>query len=104
MHKQHDGLGVSFDLPETLSVRQLDAYQLALQNAVAKLNGNLSDARYFAILYGVAVESGLVTNWQSETMPNVTPASVDDADARVIYWTGKTIREFIRAITEIPPN
>jgi len=104
MHKASEKLGVSFDLPDSLTVRQLDAYQMALQNAVAKLNGNLSDARYFAILYGVAVESGLVTNWQSATMPNATPASVDDADARVIYWTGKTIREFIRAITEISPN
>lgn len=104
MHKASETLDVSFDLPETLSVRQLDAYQLALQSAVAKLNGNLSDARYFAILYGIAVESGLVTNWQSTTMPNLTPASVDDADARVIYWTGRTIREYVRAITEIPPN
>jgi len=104
MHKAHDGLGVSFDLPDSLTVRQLDAYQIALQSAVAKLNGNLSDARYYAILYGVAVESGLVTNWKSTTMPDATPATVDDADARIIYWTGRTIREFIRAITEIPPN
>lgn len=104
MHKAHEMLGVSFDLPDSLTVRQLDAYQMALQNAIAKLNGTLTDARYYAILYGVAVESGLVTNWQSATMPNAAPASVDDADARVIYWTGKTIREYVRAITEIPPN
>lgn len=104
MRKASEALGVSFDLPDSLTVRQLDAYQMALQSAVAKLNGNLSDARYFAILYGVAIESGLVTNWQSATMPNPMPASVDDADARIIYWTGKTIREFIRSITEISPN
>lgn len=110
MLKEHKGLGVSFDLPDFLTVDQLDAYQAALQAAIAQhSNGkspgviNITDARYFAIVYGTAVESGLISNWRCERQPEVSPAMVGGADARVIIWTGRAVRDYVREITEIPP-
>ncbi len=101
--KTNENLGVSFSLPDSLTVGQLDKYQQALQAALAQLNGNLTDARYYAILYGTAVESGLVSDWQCASQPDLSPASVDLADARVIYFVGAAIRDFVRSFTEIPP-
>ena len=108
MHKASDALGVSFDLPDSLIVDEMDAYQAALQAAVTRVNGNksngtITDARYYAIVYGVSVECGLITNWVCASMPDLSPSTAGKADGKIIYLVGKTISAYMRAITEIPP-
>lgn len=102
MHKSNEALGVAFDLPEMLTVRALDDYQIGMQRNIAALNGApLTMTRLNAVAYGTAVNIGLITNWQCEAMP-LEPENVDQADARIINFVGATVREFIAGITEIP--
>jgi hypothetical protein len=107
MIKESQTLGVRFELPDRLTVGEMDAYQSAIQTAIEQ-NGltasNLTDMRYFALVHVVANQCGLIRKWQSETMPNPTPDDVDEADAAVIYFTGVSVRDYIRSFTDIAPK
>lgn len=100
--KSNTALGVSFELPDTLTVKQLDDYQIGMQKYLAALNGNpLTFARLNAVAYGVAVQVGMISNWQCERMP-LEPENVDQADARIINFAGGAIREFVEDINAVP--
>ncbi len=102
MLKSNTALGVSFELPDTLTVKQLDDYQLGMQKWLTSLNGNpLTFARLNAVAYGVAADAGLISNWQCEKMP-LELEDVDQADARIINFVGGAVRAFVEEINEVP--
>lgn len=105
MLRKSESLGVSFDLPDRLTVDQLDEYQRRIGGYLADYkNGFLSTMRYRAMVYSAAVEAGLITNWQSDSMPDVKPADVGGADALVISFVGAEVEDYIKPYNTIPPN
>lgn len=105
MVKAHEALGVSFELPDRLTVDQLDEYQRRIGGYLAEYKeAFLSTMRYRAMVYSAAVEAGLISNWQSDTMPNAKPADVGSADARVISFVGSEVEAYITSYTAISPN
>lgn len=105
MIKVSDKLGVSFKLPDRLTVDQLDDYQRHIGNYLAEYkDGFLSTMRYRAMVYSAAVEAGLITEWHSDSMPEVKPAEVGGADALVISFVGSEVEAYITTFTAISPN
>ena len=105
MIKTNVSLGVSFALPDRLTVDQLDDYQTRIGEYLsAYKNTFLSTARYRAMAYSAAVESNLIADWTCEAMPELRPADVGQADARVIGFVGKEVDDYITAYTTISPN
>lgn len=105
MIKTNESLGVSFELPDRLTVDQLDDYQQRIGKYLNDYKSAfLSNARYKAIVYTAAVEAGLLTNWQSETMPETNLSEIGQADARVILFVGDEVEKYITSYTTISPN
>lgn len=105
MLKASEQLQVSFELPDRLTVDQLDEYQRRIGGYLSDYKAAfLSTVRYRAMVYSAAVEAGLITNWHSDTMPEVKPADVGAADARVISFVGGEVDSYITAYTAISPN
>lgn len=103
MKIENAGLGYTFTLPDRLTTDELDTYQLGINKAITDLKGALTDMRYFAIIFGTAVQSAWVKDWQCEAMPSIT-GSVGSLDAKVIISVGKQIRDFVKGYTDISPN
>lgn len=92
-------LKVSFVLPERLSLGAYDRYQIAM----AKGSGvELTQARFNALVFGAAVEAGLVSEWQCDSMPTLPPPDVNAVDAVVVIFCGQTIAEWVRAQVTVP--
>ena len=105
VNKANEQLGVSFNLPDRLTVDQLDEYQRKIAGYLGEYKDTfLSTVRYRAMQYSAAVEAGLISEWQSASMPEAKPANVGAADARVISWAGSEVEQYIKAFTDIPPN
>lgn len=105
MLKVSDKLGVRFELPDRLTVDQLDEYQRHIGGYLAEYKDTfLSTMRYRAMVYSAAVEAGLIANWQSDTMPEVKPADIGGADALVISFVGVEVESYIASYSTIPPN
>lgn len=105
MKKANDQLGVSFELPDRLTVDQLDDYQKRIGNYLSEYQGGfLSTMRYRTMMYSAAVEAGLITEWHSDTMPDVKPNNVGEADALVILFVGETVEEYLAPYTTISPK
>lgn len=105
MIKENKQLGVSFELPDRLTVDQLDEYQRRIGQYLADYkDGFLSTMRYRAMTYSAAIEAGLITNWQSDTMPEAKPADVGAADALVISYVGAEVDALITSYVSISPN
>lgn len=103
MNKNNAELGYSFNLPDSLTVDQLDAYQLAVNKAITELKGPLTDMRYFAIIFGVAAQVGWLADWKCEAMPSLTGV-LGAVDAKVIIAVGKVVRDFVKGYTDISPT
>jgi hypothetical protein len=103
--KTNASLGVSFALPDRLTVDQLDDYQQHIGRYLSDYKDTfLSTARYRAMVYSAAVESGMIADWQCAAMPELRPAEVGQADARVINFVGLAVEDYITAYTTISPN
>lgn len=105
MIKASASLGVSFALPDRLTVDQLDEYQRRIGGYLSTYKEPfLSTTRYRAMTYSAAVESNLIADWNCETMPELRPADVGQADARVINFVGSEVDAYITSYTAISPN
>ena len=105
MIKTSANLGVSFELPDRLTVDQLDEYQKCIGNYLAAYKDQfLSTTRYRAMVYSAAVESDLIAGWQCDVMPDLRPADVGQADAQVINYVGYEIDQYITSYTTISPS
>jgi hypothetical protein len=103
--KEREALGVSFELPDRLTVDQLDNYQQCIGQYLNNYKDQfLSNTRYRAMIFAAAVEAGLISQWQSSTMPTLEIDEVGQADAQVILYVGKEIEDYITAYTTISPN
>lgn len=101
MIKTNETLGVSFELPDRLTVDQLDEYQKIIGTRLSEYKETfLSTIRYRAIVYGAAVEAGLIGNWQCAAMPDKQQPN----DAMVISWAGQVIEQYVSSYTTISPN
>lgn len=104
MRKASDKLGVSFKLPDRLTVDQLDEYQKHIGNYLSTYKDTfLSTVRWRAITYSAAVDSGLITEWQCDAM-ELRPADVGSADAQIISFVGYEVDQYITSYTAISPN
>ena len=105
MVKANEKLGVSFTLPDRLTVDQLDDYQQRIAGYLNQYkDGFLSSVRYRAMCYSAAVEAGLISDWQCSTMPDLRPQDVGSADAQVISFVGSEVDQYVTSFTTIPPN
>lgn len=103
--KANEQLGVSFTLPDRLTVDQLDEYQRKVAGYLGEYKDTfLSTVRYRAMQYSAAVEAGLIDEWQCASMPEARPANIGAADAQVISWVGGEVERYIKGYTDIPPN
>jgi hypothetical protein len=99
--KTNESLGASFELPDRLTVDQLDEYQCIIGAHLKDYeDAFLSAIRFRAIVYGAAVEAGLIGNWRCDAMPDMQQPT----DAMVISWVGQVIQEYVSAYTTISPN
>lgn len=103
MLKEDKKLGYKFTLPDSLTVDQLDTYQLALNKAITEIKGTLTDMRYFALIFATAVQVGWLGEWECASMPD--PRGVlGPVDAHIVIMVGKTVRDFVKSYTDIDPN
>lgn len=105
MIKTNASLGVSFALPDRLTVDQLDEYQRHVGKYLSDYKETfLSTTRYRAMTYSAAVESNIIAEWSCEAMPELRPADIGQADARVINFVGAEVDQYITSYTTISPN
>lgn len=103
MLKLSEKLGYKFSLPDSLTVDQLDDYQGRVSKAVTDLKGPLTDMRWYAVVFAVAVQVGWLAEWECAAMPD--PRGVlGPIDAKIVIAVGKTVRDFVRSYTDIDPN
>lgn len=102
IHKFNDELLTSFDLPDRLSVKQLDDYQREMWEMQERYGVKVTTARYHGAIFGAAIEAGIILNWQSELMPSLDFKNADEVDAGVALWAGSTIDEYLEAQNYIP--
>lgn len=103
MLKLSEKYGYSFNLPDSLTVDQLDGYQAEVSKATTEYKGVLTDIRWYAIVFAVAVKVGWLSDWVCDKMPD--PRGVlGPIDAKIVIAVGKTVRDFVRSYTDIDPN
>lgn len=94
--RSNEALGVSFRLPDRLTVRQQLAYYSA----------RLADGQgdQFAALWRGAL--ALVEDWRCESLPDPRGADLDALyDPRitgVVLWTGTTVSAYVRELEAVP--
>lgn len=98
-HFENTELGVSFDLPEKITVGD----QLRYKGRVYAYGANVEDIylRYWA------GARGIVQNWQCEAMPDLvsdvetieTPAAAD-----VIFWVGNVVAGHMATLGTVEKN
>jgi hypothetical protein len=93
MEYKNENLGVSFSLPETVTVRQ----QLAYYSEAALAFGDDLFPRLWA---GAKT---LIQNWQCEDVPLDTDldASSNPKAAPVMIWAGMRVRDFIDGLEKV---
>lgn len=102
IHKFSDELLTSFNLPDRLSVKQLDDYQREMWEMQERYGAKVTTARYHGAIFGAAIEADFVLDWQSELMPSLDFENADDVDAGVALWAGSVIDEYLEAQNYIP--
>ncbi|HMN11829.1 MAG TPA: hypothetical protein PKD55_05835 [Bellilinea sp.] len=102
-HKSKE-LKASFSLPDFFSLAALNRWSAAVEAHKEELKDTLSEAHFKAIYLGLAVEAKLVTNWQSETMPDPAPSDPELVDVRVVLWAGEICARFVIEGQRVPKN
>jgi hypothetical protein len=103
MHQENKTLKASFDLPDFLSMAAYDRWNAA--SAAHPEIKELTDfAKIYAVYFGLGLESGLVTNWQSETMPDPETQDLEQIDVQVVLWAGELVAEWVISRQRIPKN
>ena len=92
---ENEALGVSFELPERMSVRK----QLEFRSRIANARGESSYTRFWE---AAAV---IVDKWQCELIPDPAALDLDTADdprvADIVQWAANTVAGHITGL-EIP--
>lgn len=95
MHYIHEESGTSFDVADRMTVRE----QLAFRSRLGETAGESGIVRYWL------VGQSVLTNWQSELIPDPAVLDLDATDDRrvadAVAWTANTIAVHILNL-EIP--
>jgi hypothetical protein len=98
MEYTNESLGVAFELPDKITVRQ----QLRFRSAIAFANGPAMYERFWA----GAVE--LVTEWKSEDWPDIKAIDLDAADdvrlADLVQYVGDVTGAHMVELRSAPKN
>ena len=99
-------LGVSFDFPPLLTVGKYQVYQSDSVAALKSLEGrdDVGSAAAWAIIFGAAVNAGLLLNWRSHYMPTLDYKSVDDVHAFTVMYVAQEIHKWIEEQRRIDPK
>lgn len=91
---RNDNLGVSFKLPEPITVRMHLRYVSATSQGQS----------VFESLWAGALE--LIQDWQCAALPDLKAFSLDQASApdvvRIVAWTGAEVSRVVARLTDIP--
>jgi hypothetical protein len=95
--KVNEKLGVSFQLPDRVSVRQ----QLAYISSAGLATGN---ELFEKLWYGARA---VVTGWKCEALPDINTDldSITDPKAtEIILWTGLEVKQYMDRLDTVPKN
>lgn len=98
MRYESEDLGVSFELPDMLTVRE----QLLFRSRIAERARESYFARYWYAAQTV------IREWQCDTIPDPAAFDMDDPDedgmlANVVMWVANTVTGHMAGI-DIPPK
>ncbi len=98
-HFENQDLGVSFDLPDKITVGD----QLRYKGRVYRNGAEIEDI-YVRYWYGAR---GMVQNWQCEVLPDAN-ADIETLDNRnaadVIFWTGNVVAGHMVTLGNVEKN
>lgn len=96
MEYKNEDLGVSFRVPDRVTVRQQMTYY-----SQAATGGSDFFLRYW---YGARA---IVENWQYEKMPDIMTdldTLTDPAVSNVLIWASMRVKEYIEGLEDVPKN
>ena len=95
---KNDDLGVSFEIPDKITVRK----QLAFYSAASAFSGEMQYGRYWAAAMAV------IENWKSELIPDPAKLDMDDESnpsiATAIIWVSNTAIAHLNRLEAVPKN
>jgi hypothetical protein len=98
-HFENDALGVSFDLPERITVGDQLRYKGRIYTA-----GMVSEDIYIRYWAGAR---GMIKNWQCEAMPDVMVNIEDEEDptvADIVFWAGNMVAGHVTNLASVKKN
>lgn len=97
MKYENDELGVSFSIPDAVSVRR----QLEFRESVFVADGSIY-ARYWAGARDV------IDDWQCEVIPDIADFDMDAAtsklEANIVNWVANTVAGHMDSLEDVPKN
>lgn len=96
MEYKNEDLGVSFTLPDKLTVRK----QMEYFSSAGLAHGKQLFERYWQ------GATAIIENWQCDVMKldvNLDEAT-DPKVAQIIIWSGLRVREYIDSLNDLPKN
>lgn len=98
MEKKNEALGVSFTLPDRVTVRM----QLNYSSLAVTAYGQELFERFWNAARTV------VQDWKCELVPDIDKLDLDAVDdpkiAEIVRWTGWEVKQYMDALENIPKN
>jgi len=93
----NEALGCRFNLPRPFTIRHLEAWEDAKQQALESGSKTLLSLRWVGAL-------ALITDWECEALPDRYSTEIADEQLRVIAWVGRIVQQHIANLVTVPGN
>lgn len=95
-------LKTSFDFPDKLTVRARDTFTRLVHEYSQKYGEKVSTIIYNGIIFGAAINAGLLVNWKCETVPTLGESDLENLDSDITEWAGPIIEKWYTEKRHIP--
>lgn len=105
MEYKNDSLGVSFTVPDTVTVRKQLQYKRGINKAFVQEVSSDGDDFYPLFFDGA---KAVIENWQCELIPNINELNMDTATspkvADIVFWTCNIVAGHMNNLEAVPKN
>ena len=97
MKFEHEELGVSFELPDPLTLRDLEKWEKGRLDAMDKGARTVVSLRWLAARL-------LVKNWECAVLPDpqMNKDTISGEQLRIIAWVGLKVERYVQDLLSIP--
>lgn len=95
-------LKTSFDFPDKLTIRARDTFTRLVFEYSQKYGDTVSAVIYNGIIFGAAINAGLLVNWKCESVQTLTETDLENLDSDITEWAGPIIEKWYKEKRHIP--